>query len=274
MAKDDYLNKSDLIKVIRKYHRCKNEVEKDALRDVVVKNNIRLVMKLAKAYADRFKQNPDDLFQNGIIGILVALDRFKPNKKFAFSTYATYWVENFIRRAIDADKMINTHRYLTSSVGNSKIYFKAFEEADGDMDKFITLLRKSGISRKQQNRVEQVVSMAQESSFLDIHSTLSGREDDTRVIDVIEDKNTLPPDVEAMDNITKEKLINCINKRLTPIEKQVIEELYFLEETNISKLSNKIKKSKQLIATVEQRAIRKIARVMKGDKLFVLTRGK
>ena len=270
MAKDDYLNRVELVKVIRKYHRCKNESEKDALRDVVVKNNMRLVIKIAKGYAARSNQNPDDLFQNGIIGILVALDKFKPNKRFAFSTYAYYWIEQFIQRAVAEDKMINTHRYLSVGVGKTPVYFKSFAEADGNMDKFVTLLRARGVTRKEQDRIENVIAMNQDSSFIDIHGTIGSGESEIRMIDVLEDKNTIPPDVEAIDNIIRDKIMDCIRDELTPIEQQVIHELYFSEKRNVNDASKKIKKTKLHIAKAEQRAIKKIARVLRGEKAFAV----
>src|SRR5690349_15609603 len=104
MGKKQHLSKDDLLKVIRKYHRCKDVDEKDRLRDVVVENNVRLVISLAHRYASKTNQSPDDLFQNGIIGVLVALDKFKPGKGLAFSTYAVHWIDNFIRKAMAAEK--------------------------------------------------------------------------------------------------------------------------------------------------------------------------
>ncbi len=270
MAKDEYLGKDDLIKVIRKYNRCKDESEKDTLRDVIVKNNMRLVIKIARRYAARYNQNPDDLFQNGVIGILVALDKFKPNKRFAFTTYAYFWIEQLIQRACADDKMINTHRYLSVGVGKAPIYFKAFAKADGDMSKFSELLRKGGVTRKEQDRIEHVIAMNQDSSFVDIHGTVGSQEDDARFIDVIEDKNAIPPDVQAIDNVTREKLLQCIEEHLTPIEREVIKELYFLSQNrNISEASKKIKKSKPFVMSTERKAIKKIAKFMKGEKAFV-----
>lgn len=274
MAKDDFLKKDDLLKVIRKYHRCKDEAEKDKLRDLVVKNNMRLVIKLANGYANRFNKNPDDLFQNGVIGILVALDKFKPGKRFAFSTYAVYWVENFIRRAIDDDKMINTHRYLSVGEAKTQIYFKAFAESDGDMDKFVTLLRKGGLTRKQQSNIERIISIDQGSSYLDLHSSVSnsstnkGAGSEMKLLDIIEDKQSNPPDIEALDSITREKLMKCISEELTPMEQLVIRELYFSVKRNVNEVSKRIKKSKPFIMKIEQKAIRKISRAVKGERIF------
>lgn len=272
MAKDDYLKKDDLLKVIRKYHRSKDEAERDKLRDLVVKNNMRLVIKLAKGYATRFNQNPDDLFQNGVIGILVALDKFKPGKRFAFSTYAVYWVENFIRRSIDDDKMINTHRYLSVGMGKTQVYFKAFAEADGDADKFVTLLRKRGLTRKEQSRIEHVIAVNHDGSFVDLNSPVNNANgSDMRLLDIIEDKQSVPPDIEALDSITREKLMKCINEDLTPMEQLVIRELYFSVKRNVNEAAKRIKKSKPFIMKIEQRAIKKISRVVKGERIFAVS---
>lgn len=270
MAKEDYLDRVDLLKVIRKYHRSKDEAERDALRDTVVQSNMRLVIKISKVYAQKYHQNHDDLFQNGIIGVLVALDKFKPSKKFAFSTYAYYWIELFVQKGVASDESINTHRYLSVGAGKAQIYFKCFAESDGDIDKFGSLLIKRGISRKEQDKIERVIAMTQHTNFLDLYKSVGSEPGDQRLIDIIEDKKSKSPDLEAIDNIIREKIEDCMTNDLTEIERLVIRELYFSEKRNVNDASKKLKKSKPHIEKAEQRAIKKIAKAVKGEKLPVL----
>lgn len=267
MGKKNYLSKDDLLKVIRKYHRSKDADEKDRLRDIVVESNIRLVINLANRYASKMNQSPDDMFQNGIIGVIIALDRFKPGKRLAFSTYATHWINNFIRRAVAAEKPINTYRYLSAGAGKPGLYFKLFKKAKGDKLKFIDLLRKNGISRKDQIHIENIVSINQDSSYLDLYSKTSNGEGEegSNLIDSIEDKDAIAPDIEVIDIITKERLMNSINASLTEIEQKVIYGLYFTDKKrNAVALSKEIGKSKSSIAPIEARALRKLMKCIRG----------
>jgi RNA polymerase sigma factor (sigma-70 family) len=72
--------------------------DKDAL-DEMVCHNLRLVYQIARHY---YTADPgttfDDLVQEGMLGLLTAARRYYPERRTRFSTYASYWIEQKIRR--------------------------------------------------------------------------------------------------------------------------------------------------------------------------------
>lgn len=73
-----------------------------AARNKLVKLNLRLVMHQARKYhreAITSSLSVLDLCQEGVKGLIVAVERFDPNKGFRFSTYAIFWIRNSILRA-------------------------------------------------------------------------------------------------------------------------------------------------------------------------------
>ena len=66
----------------------------------LVESNLRLVIPVAKKY---FRSGVDfiDLIMEGNLGLMHAVDKFDPKRGFRFSTYASYWIEQSIRRAYD-----------------------------------------------------------------------------------------------------------------------------------------------------------------------------
>jgi len=68
-------------------------------RDELVQANLRLVVKLAKEYAD-FGVPLADLISEGNIGLVKAATRFDPSKGGKLSTYAAWWIKQGITRAL------------------------------------------------------------------------------------------------------------------------------------------------------------------------------
>jgi len=67
-------------------------------KDQMVTSNLRLVVSIAKRYQGQMALG--DLVQEGIIGLIRAVDKFDWRRGFKFSTYATWWIRQAIGRAI------------------------------------------------------------------------------------------------------------------------------------------------------------------------------
>lgn len=90
-----FLKHQDLLELARRWHM---HADYEA-RNTIVVHNLRLSMKIAAHYMGR-GLDYDDLVQEGNMGLMVAAERFDPEKGFHFSTYATWWIRSYIARAI------------------------------------------------------------------------------------------------------------------------------------------------------------------------------
>jgi RNA polymerase primary sigma factor len=70
-----------------------------AARDRMVRANLRLVVKLARGYTGRGLDLPD-LIAEGNLGLLRAVETFDPSMNIRFSTYASFWIKQSIRRTL------------------------------------------------------------------------------------------------------------------------------------------------------------------------------
>lgn len=69
-----------------------------AARNTLLEHNLKLVIKIAQRYEGR-GLDLQDLVQEGCLGLITAAERFNPERKLRFSTYATWWVRQAISRA-------------------------------------------------------------------------------------------------------------------------------------------------------------------------------
>jgi RNA polymerase primary sigma factor len=84
----------------------------NAARDRMVRANLRLVVNIARAYTG--KGLPlQDLIEEGNLGLLRAVEGFDPDMNTRFSTYASYWIKQSIKRAlVNSAKTIRIPAYM------------------------------------------------------------------------------------------------------------------------------------------------------------------
>jgi RNA polymerase primary sigma factor len=71
-------------------------------KDKLLLHNLRLVLSITSRYRIE-GLSPEDLFQEGVLGLMRAIEKFDPDKGWRLSTYATWWIRQSVERAI-ADK--------------------------------------------------------------------------------------------------------------------------------------------------------------------------
>lgn len=81
-------------------------------RDHMVRANLRLVVNIARGYTNR-GLSFQDLIEEGNLGLMHAVERFDPERGTRFSTYASYWIQETIERAlVNSAKTIRVPAYM------------------------------------------------------------------------------------------------------------------------------------------------------------------
>ena len=81
-------------------------------REELIKANLRLVISVAKRYRGRGLALPD-LVEEGNVGLVHAAEKFDPTLETRFSTYATWWIKQAVRRSLmNTVKTVRIPSYL------------------------------------------------------------------------------------------------------------------------------------------------------------------
>lgn len=111
----------------------KEEVESEAAaaRERMVKSNLRLVVNIAKKYAKRGAPL-NDLINEGNLGLIRAVEGFDPDQNTRFSTYASWWIKQAIKRSlINGDKSIHIPAYMVEMISRFRETREQFLETEG-----------------------------------------------------------------------------------------------------------------------------------------------
>ncbi|MBN1859641.1 sigma-70 family RNA polymerase sigma factor [Candidatus Bipolaricaulota bacterium] len=131
-------------------------------RETLITSNLRLVVRIAREYADAGLPMLD-LIQEGNLGLIEAIDRFDPDRGFRVSTYATWWIRRAILSAITQySRMIRIPDYMFRAIRRLQ-QLRALSEGGRFDDAEITNLLGMSVDRLRQieQQVSEIVSLDQ-----------------------------------------------------------------------------------------------------------------
>src|SRR6266487_899792 len=127
------INESPLLTAVQEKELARRIIQHNdpEAREIMVRSNLRLVVNLAKHYINRGLSLPD-LIEEGNIGLLKAVEGFDPNEGTRFSTYASWWIKQAIKRAlINSVQPIHIPAYMVEMMAKLKYAMRELEDVLG-----------------------------------------------------------------------------------------------------------------------------------------------
>jgi RNA polymerase primary sigma factor len=222
-------------------------------KNELITRNLRLVVNIAKNYVGRGLPLLD-LIQEGNIGLMKAVDKFKYEKGFKFSTYATWWIRQAITRAlIDQTKTIRVPVHMMEFYNRVTKASRELTQQLGREPTNEEIAQKLVVPTR---KVEEVFRAIQDPIAL---QTPVGDED-TELEDFIGDKNSPSPYSDAEKTETSEQ-IQQVLKTLTPKEEMVIRMRFGIgadRDHTLEEVGRHLSITRERVRQIEAKALRKL----------------
>jgi RNA polymerase primary sigma factor len=228
-------------------------------RELMIKSNLRLVVKIAHDYAG-LGLPLLDLVSEGNIGLMKAVERFDPKKGAKFSTYAAWWIKQSIRRALsNQSKTIRLPVHLTDAISRMRRITFALSEELGRDPTDEELGSRLGITAA---RVNQLRTMSITPASL--NASVGDDDDASELGELIKDQ-TAPTPFEVLRDKNLGTEIQSLMGELNERESVIITKRFGLDGSKpktLEEVGKAFRVSRERIRQIQDVALAKLRRAM------------
>ena len=191
-------------------------------RRKMIQANLRLVISIAKRYS-HLGLPISDLIEEGNLGLMRAVTKFNPNRGFRFSTYAAWWIKQYVLRSIaNQGKTIRIPVYMVDLISK---YRKVVERLTQKMGRKPSASEVAKAMRCPIKKIQDIEGMLLTPASLDAPL---GEEGTSQFMDLVESTQSASA-TDTLSDFLKHEQVEDLLGRLSDREREVLTFRYGLQ---------------------------------------------
>jgi RNA polymerase primary sigma factor len=230
-------------------------------RDQMVRANLRLVVNIARGYTGKGLAL-QDLIEEGNLGLLRAVEGFDPNMNTRFSTYASYWIKQSIKRAlVNTAKTIRIPAYMVELLAKWRRATNQLTDELGRPPTNEETARFMGLPKKKLNIIKKAIRVYNSAPQTD--QTEAGWSID----EMLSDGRTKTPDTEMVENDDLRQVMHLLDK-MDPREATVLRMRFGLndeEPKTLKEIGESLGLTRERVRQIESEALAKLSESLTAE---------